>query len=54
MEKQNQTKLLEKLEEAYLSMSDHEKKSETELAEEGLLASPDLDDHLEESDKWWE
>ncbi len=54
LEQQNREQTLERLEKAYLSMSDDERKSESELAEEGIFASPDLDDHLEESDKWWE
>ena len=47
---------LKQLEEAYLTMSEEDKKKEVDIAEEGLQLQSDLNDQFpdEEEDQWWE
>jgi len=48
--------LLKQLKEAYLNLSEEDKKKEVDLAEEGLQIQPDLDEQFpgETEGQWWE
>ncbi|MBC8181668.1 hypothetical protein H8E88_11150 [candidate division KSB1 bacterium] len=47
---------LAELEHAYLTMTEHEKKTEVDLAEEGLCGNDSLDEIFkgEKEERWWE